>query len=284
MEPESPLMKQWRAMRDTLPANVLLLFRLGDFYELFSKDADDAAMITGLGLTRRNGISMCGFPVHAEREYIRQLLKAGRKVAIAEQTEAPVPGKLTERQIREVAAEVVASPPVEADAFRRLVDLLKHGTKRYAVDRLTAEDLRSLLDVPRPEFFASMMQAMGGRKKPAQADILRRMLDRRQEREAKAKRKADERERKIAAWKRWLLARAFQPQEINMCGQKIMHYAGCWFNDLVKEGRAEWPTVATGDATREALEAAEAVFRELHRGESMQWAVFPPERARGNRK
>lgn len=152
-------MKQWRAMRDTLPANVLLLFRLGDFYELFSKDADDAAMITGLGLTRRNGVSMCGFPVHAAPEYIRQLIKAGRKVAIAEQTEAPVPGKLTERQIRE-AGEPEGVPAALGTPLARLREILsrrrgakKEGGKprlltvRQVADSISVEDLRALANL-----------------------------------------------------------------------------------------------------------------------------------------
>lgn len=143
-------MKQWRAMRETLPANVLLLFRLGDFYELFATDADDAAMIAGLGLTRRNGVSMCGFPVHAAPEYIQQLVKAGRKVAIAEQTEAPVPGKLTERQIREAGA--TEGVPAAADTpLARLREILSRRRKsaRNVAACLTRDDLRALAHMDR---------------------------------------------------------------------------------------------------------------------------------------
>ncbi len=90
---------QYQAMRAELPADVLLCFRLGDFYEIFSDDATTAAPILKIALTKRNTIPMCGFPTHSAQGYIARLIAAGKRVAIAEQMEAPKPGSLTPRAI-----------------------------------------------------------------------------------------------------------------------------------------------------------------------------------------
>ena len=99
---KTPMMAQYQAMRKSLPADVLLLFRLGDFYEMFFEDAKTAAPILNVALTRRNGYPMCGVPYHAAQAYIARLLKAGKRVAIAEQTTDPKPGKLVEREISRI--------------------------------------------------------------------------------------------------------------------------------------------------------------------------------------
>src|SRR4051812_17438125 len=65
----TPMMKQYLAMRRDLPADVLLLFRLGDFYEMFFEDAKTGAGILNVALTKRNGIPMCGVPHHAAQGY-----------------------------------------------------------------------------------------------------------------------------------------------------------------------------------------------------------------------
>jgi DNA mismatch repair protein MutS len=113
----TPMMKQYHAMRQTLPADVLLLFRLGDFYEMFFEDAKVAAEILKLTLTRRNGIPMAGVPFHAAPGYVRRLVKSGKRVAIAEQTSEPVAGKLTTREISQVisAGTVDDMAMLEAD-------------------------------------------------------------------------------------------------------------------------------------------------------------------------
>ena len=63
----------------------ILLFRLGDFYEMFESDAVDASSILNITLTRRNTIPMCGFPYHAAETYIAKLISNGKKIAICEQ-------------------------------------------------------------------------------------------------------------------------------------------------------------------------------------------------------
>ncbi len=96
------MMGQYLAMRKSLPADVILLYRLGDFYEMFFEDAKTAAPILNVALTKRGGTPMCGVPYHAAQAYLARLLKAGKRVAIAEQTSEPKPGKLVEREISRI--------------------------------------------------------------------------------------------------------------------------------------------------------------------------------------
>jgi DNA mismatch repair protein MutS len=96
------MMQQYQSIRRTLPEGTLLLFRLGDFYELFFEDAKIAAPILNVALTKRNGMPMCGVPFHAVEGYVARLIKAGRKVAICDQTSEPQPGKIVERQISQI--------------------------------------------------------------------------------------------------------------------------------------------------------------------------------------
>ena len=99
-EPQlTPMMAQYRRIKGELPKDALLLFRLGDFYEMFFEDAVLGAQLINLALTKRNGIPMCGLPYHAANNYISRLLKHGRKVAICDQTEEAKPGKLVNREV-----------------------------------------------------------------------------------------------------------------------------------------------------------------------------------------
>jgi len=99
-EPQlTPMMAQYRRIKGELPKDALLLFRLGDFYEMFFEDAVLGAQLLNLALTKRNGIPMCGLPYHAANNYISRLLKHGRKVAICDQTEEAKPGKLVNREV-----------------------------------------------------------------------------------------------------------------------------------------------------------------------------------------
>jgi len=96
-DPTTPLMQQYHAIKSRYP-HALLLFRLGDFYELFYEDAMLASRELQITLTSRNRekgqpIPMCGVPYHAADGYIARLIRAGFKVAICDQMEAPGPGK-----------------------------------------------------------------------------------------------------------------------------------------------------------------------------------------------
>ena len=91
----TPMMQQYQRIRRSLPPDTLLLFRLGDFYEMFFDDAKEGAGILNVALTKRNQVPMCGIPFHAAENYIRRLLKAGRRVAVCDQVSEPQPGKIT---------------------------------------------------------------------------------------------------------------------------------------------------------------------------------------------
>ncbi len=89
----SPLMRQYREIKRGYP-DAILLFRVGDFYEMFYEDAQIASKVLSIALTSRdkssaNPVPLCGVPYHAAQGYIAKLLKAGRTVALCEQVEDP---------------------------------------------------------------------------------------------------------------------------------------------------------------------------------------------------
>ncbi len=100
----TPMMQQYRRLRTSIPADTLLLFRLGDFYELFFEDAKEASALLNIALTKRNGVPMCGVPYHAAQNYMAKLIKAGRRVAICDQTSEPQPGKIVSRDITQIVS------------------------------------------------------------------------------------------------------------------------------------------------------------------------------------
>ncbi len=105
---ETPLMKQYMAMKQKHP-DAILLFRVGDFYETFSDDALAASEILGITLTRRaNGsaqfVELAGFPHHALDTYLPKLVRAGKRVAICEQLEDP---KSTKKLVKRGITELV---------------------------------------------------------------------------------------------------------------------------------------------------------------------------------
>src|SRR5437763_14283706 len=98
----TPMMAQYRRIKSELPKDALLLFRLGDFYEMFFEDAQVGAQLLNVALTKRGAIPMCGIPFHAANGYVARLLKAGRKVAICEQLEEARPGQLVKREVTQI--------------------------------------------------------------------------------------------------------------------------------------------------------------------------------------
>ena len=89
----TPMMTQYRRLKEEA-GDALLFYRMGDFFELFFNDAKAAAACLDIALTKRGEdsgepIPMCGVPVHAAESYLARLIKAGHRVAIAEQTESP---------------------------------------------------------------------------------------------------------------------------------------------------------------------------------------------------
>jgi DNA mismatch repair protein MutS len=100
----TPMMQQYQRIRRGLPPDTLLLFRLGDFYEMFFEDAKEGSAILNVALTKRNQTPMCGIPFHAAENYIRKLLKAGRRVAVCDQVSEPQPGKIVDREVTHIVS------------------------------------------------------------------------------------------------------------------------------------------------------------------------------------
>ena len=98
----TPMMQQYHRLKREIPPDAVLLFRLGDFYEMFFGDAEEGSRLLDLTLTQRQGTPMCGMPYHAAEGYIAQLLKAGRRVAICDQMEAAKPGQMVRREITQI--------------------------------------------------------------------------------------------------------------------------------------------------------------------------------------
>src|SRR5439155_20775260 len=103
----TPLMRQYNAIKQQAP-NALLMFRLGDFYELFYEDAVTAARELEITLTSRNkekgeAIPMCGVPYHSAEGYVARLIQKGYRVAVCDQMEDPsVAKKLVRREITRI--------------------------------------------------------------------------------------------------------------------------------------------------------------------------------------
>ncbi len=102
--PSTPMMKQYRRIKAQY-RDALLLFRLGDFYELFYEDALEASRVLQITLTKRNQVPMCGVPHHALDQYLPRLVEAGYKVAICEQVEDPSQARgVVKREVVRVVA------------------------------------------------------------------------------------------------------------------------------------------------------------------------------------
>jgi DNA mismatch repair protein MutS len=115
----SPMMQQYQRLRKSIPPDTLLLFRLGDFYEMFFDDAKEASALLNVALTKRNGVPMCGVPYHAAHGYIRRLIKAGRRVAICDQMSEPQRGrKIVDREVTQIISAGTVSEISWLDAKR----------------------------------------------------------------------------------------------------------------------------------------------------------------------
>src|SRR6266536_1825440 len=110
----TPLMRQYNSIKERHP-DALLLFRLGDFYELFFEDAVVASKELQITLTSRNkekgaAIPMCGVPYHAAEGYIAKLIRRGYRVAVCDQVEDPrVAKKLVKREVTRVVTPGTAA-------------------------------------------------------------------------------------------------------------------------------------------------------------------------------
>src|SRR5271169_2524579 len=139
VQPEShstPLMRQYHSIKQQVP-KALLMFRLGDFYELFYEDAVTAARELEITLTSRNkekgqGIPMCGVPYHAAEGYVARLIQKGYRVAVCDQMEEAGAGKkLVKREITRVVTPGTAteSSLLRSHENNYLAAVFRNGTR-----------------------------------------------------------------------------------------------------------------------------------------------------------
>jgi DNA mismatch repair protein MutS len=123
------MMRQYRELKRRFP-DYLLLFRLGDFYELFFEDARTASRLLQLTLTaRQKGVPMAGIPHHAADGYIARLIRAGQKVAVCEQLEEPGQGrKIVRRDVVRVITPGTITDTQFLDGARNNFLLAAHAT------------------------------------------------------------------------------------------------------------------------------------------------------------
>jgi DNA mismatch repair protein MutS len=139
------MMTQYRELKRRFPDH-LLLFRLGDFYELFLEDAELGARLLQITLTSRQGAPMAGIPHHAADGYIARLVQAGQKIAICEQMEGPARGK---KLLRRDVVRVITPGTLTDTAY------LSGGANNFlmALGRAGAVTGVALLDVSTGEFW-----------------------------------------------------------------------------------------------------------------------------------
>ncbi|OLB47947.1 MAG: DNA mismatch repair protein MutS [Candidatus Rokubacteria bacterium 13_2_20CM_2_70_11] len=139
------MMLQYRELKRRYP-DYLLLFRLGDFYETFFEDAEAAARLLQITLTSRQGAPMAGIPHHAADGYIARLVRAGRKIAISEQLEAPgKTKKLLKRDVVRIITPGTITDTAYLDAANNFLMAVVRSREATGV---------ALLDVSTGEFWA----------------------------------------------------------------------------------------------------------------------------------
>jgi DNA mismatch repair protein MutS len=158
------MLRQYREIKRRFP-DYLLLFRLGDFYELFFEDAERGARLLEITLTSRQGAPMAGIPHHAAEGYIARLVRAGAKIALCEQMEAPGQGKklLRREVVRLITPGTITDTAYLAGAANNFLLALARSREGTGV---------ALLDVSTGEFLAGEDPA--GTSRVLEAALLRR--------------------------------------------------------------------------------------------------------------
>ena len=148
-----PLLKQYQEMKKKHP-DAILMFRVGDFYEIFGKDAVQASEVLGITLTRRQSgvdsrIELAGFPHHALDTYLPKLVRAGKRVAICEQLEDP---KLERTTKQKVVETVTPNQPPKQESKPEL----KHvdPPKSAPAKEIETDGRPDYSDNPDPRLFA----------------------------------------------------------------------------------------------------------------------------------
>ena len=162
----TPMMRQYLAIKREVPAGAIVMFRLGDFYEMFGEDAIVASPILGATLTHRGDQPMCGVPHHALNAYLAKLIRAGKTAALCDQVEDP---KTAKGLVRREVTRIVTPGTVTEDG------LLDETTNNYIA---AASGLGlALLDLSTGEFvveqFASPEKLAETLERDAPAEMLK---------------------------------------------------------------------------------------------------------------
>ena len=144
----TPMMRQYLAIKREVPAGAIVMFRLGDFYEMFGEDAIVAAPILGATLTHRGDQPMCGVPYHALNSYLAKLIRAGKTAALCDQVEDP---KTAKGLVRREVTRIVTPGTVTEDG------LLDETANNY-VAAVSGLGL-ALLDLSTGEFAVEQFQS-----------------------------------------------------------------------------------------------------------------------------
>jgi len=136
------MMRQYLALKRDIPQGAILMFRLGDFYEMFGEDAVIASPILGATLTHRGSQPMCGVPYHALDSYLAKLIRAGKTAALCDQVEDP---KLAKGLVRREITRIVTPGTITEDG------LVDETTNTYAA--AVSGNALALLDISTGDFF-----------------------------------------------------------------------------------------------------------------------------------
>jgi DNA mismatch repair protein MutS len=145
----TPLMMQYYDIKNKYPG-MILFFRLGDFYEMFGTDAELAAPVMEVVLTKRTGLPMCGVPYHSVNSYIRKLITKGFKVAICEQLEEP---GVSKGIVKRGVTKVITPGTVLEDIL--LESKENNFLMTVAFDEYTMSAAFAVADISTGDFFCS---------------------------------------------------------------------------------------------------------------------------------
>jgi DNA mismatch repair protein MutS len=138
----TPMMRQYMAIKREVPSGAIVMFRLGDFYEMFGEDAVIAAPILGATLTHRGTQTMCGIPHHSLNNYLAKLIRAGKTAALCEQVEDP---KTAKGLVRREVTRIITPGTVTEDG------LLDETKNNYII--AVCKNSLSALDLATGDFF-----------------------------------------------------------------------------------------------------------------------------------
>lgn len=143
----TPMERQYQEIKSR-HRDKILLFRLGDFYEMFNEDAKIASSILNIALTKRHSTPMCGFPHHAANQYVHKLLDAGKKVAICDQIEDPA---LAKGIVKREVTDIITPGTIVDESF------ISNKENNYLCSLYNNRDgiALSFVDVSTGEFFIS---------------------------------------------------------------------------------------------------------------------------------